>query len=160
MKIAFSGTHGTGKSTSCLKMAASLKIDNPNSLVGILTENIINCPYPINNATKDVSQLWIFADQLKSELEYMSKYDIVVCDRCVMDCVAYTKAYDFNIWKELFEIAKYHILSYHKIYIKSAIRNKYVFKDKLRMTDFDFRQEVEDILIDLFKATDANYEII
>ena len=60
VKIAFSGTQGTGKSFSAYQKVAELKLHNPTKSVVIVNELATDSPFPINNeATRD-SQLWIF----------------------------------------------------------------------------------------------------
>jgi cytidylate kinase len=57
MKIAFSGSHGTGKTTHVLKKAHELKLQYPNKSIDILSEVARKSYLPINqNSTKE-SQL-------------------------------------------------------------------------------------------------------
>ncbi len=58
--IAFSGTHGTGKTTSVFKLAYELKMENPTLKIGVLQETARTCPHPINKDTTPQAQSWIF----------------------------------------------------------------------------------------------------
>jgi len=89
LKIAFCGTHGTGKTTLVLQMAATIKSTYPAKRVGITTEQARNCPLPINEQARLESQLWIYHSQFVAEIEAQAHNDIVACDRSVLDAVAY-----------------------------------------------------------------------
>jgi signal recognition particle GTPase len=56
MKIAFSGSHGTGKTTSVYKECLNYK-RNQNKDVAIITEIARQCFLPINQNAPIVSQL-------------------------------------------------------------------------------------------------------
>jgi phage terminase large subunit len=68
-KIAYSGTHGTGKSYAVGERFIKEKLDNPTKSVVVISENIRNCPFPINKESTKYSQMWIFSDQMKMELK-------------------------------------------------------------------------------------------
>lgn len=48
MKIAISGTHGTGKTFSMFELARDYKLKYPNKEVTVVTEIARKCPLPIN----------------------------------------------------------------------------------------------------------------
>ena len=159
MKIAFTGTHGTGKTTAVYEMASAMK-KNPiysGKSIGILLEVPRHCPFSINTSASDKSQLWMFTTQIQQELELSRHYDILICDRCIMDPIAYAK---YNEQDELVEssmpLALYHMKTYDEIIFKTIINNDYLFEDGVRDTGKEFRQGVEEILLDLFKENDIN----
>lgn len=87
MKLAFIGSHGVGKTTLCFDLAARLK--RLDRAVDIVKEVARACPLPINRDTTVEAQAWILHTQIAEELAAASRYDIVVCDRSVVDNYAY-----------------------------------------------------------------------
>jgi nicotinamide riboside kinase len=87
MKIAFIGTHGVGKTTLCFELAAALK--RLDLSVDLVKEVARACPLPINRDTTDAAQNWILHSQVAREIELAGAYDMIVCDRSVVDNYAY-----------------------------------------------------------------------
>lgn len=87
MKIAFIGTHGVGKTTLCFELAAALK--RLDLSVDLVKEVARACPLPINRDTTDAAQNWILHSQVAREIELAEAYDMIVCDRSVVDNYAY-----------------------------------------------------------------------
>lgn len=87
MKLAFIGTHGVGKTTLCFDLAARLK--RLDWSVDIVKEVARACPLPINRDTTVEAQAWILHTQVAEELAAASRYQVVVCDRSVLDNYAY-----------------------------------------------------------------------
>lgn len=86
-KIAFIGSHGVGKTTLCYGLAARLKAaDQSLEVVGEVARR---CPLPINRSTTLAAQAWILHTQIAEELVASSKYDVVICDRSVIDNYVY-----------------------------------------------------------------------
>ena len=87
MKIAFIGTHGTGKTTLCHLLTGEMKKRGLNA--HMVTEIARKCPLPINQQTNADAQLWILVNQIGAELETAHRHDYVICDRSVLDNYAY-----------------------------------------------------------------------
>lgn len=87
MKIAFIGTHGIGKTTLCFELAAELK--KRDQSVDMVKEVARSCPLPINQETTLSAQTWILHTQIANEIAAAEAYEIVICDRSVMDNYAY-----------------------------------------------------------------------
>jgi hypothetical protein len=87
MKIAFLGSHGVGKTTLCYELAASLK--RLDLSVDLVKEVARRCPLPINRETTRDAQLWILHTQIAEEIALEPAYDVIVCDRAVLDNYAY-----------------------------------------------------------------------
>jgi nicotinamide riboside kinase len=87
MKIAFIGTHGVGKTTLCYELAAALK--RLDLSVDLVKEVARHCPLPINRETTADAQNWILHTQVAREIELSHAYDVIVCDRAVVDNYAY-----------------------------------------------------------------------
>lgn len=90
LKIAFVGTHGVGKTTLCFDLAAQLK--RLDLGVDLVKEVARRCPLPINEATTPAAQAWILHTQIAEELEASATYEVVICDRSVLDNYAYLVA--------------------------------------------------------------------
>lgn len=87
MKIAFIGSHGVGKTTLCFDLASRLKrLDLP---VDLVKEVARSCPLPINRETTLEAQAWILHSQVAYEIAAANQYEVVVCDRSVLDNYAY-----------------------------------------------------------------------
>lgn len=86
-KLAFVGSHGVGKTTAAYKLAAKLK--HLNFTCEIVHEAARNCPFSINQDAQEETHLWILAKQIQTELEASQKTDLVICDRSVLDTMAY-----------------------------------------------------------------------
>jgi nicotinamide riboside kinase len=87
MKLAFIGTHGTGKTTLCYDLTAGLKRQGLNA--DMVKEVARLSPLPINRKTSLDAQTWILMTQVAEEIRSGSVHDIVVCDRSVLDNYAY-----------------------------------------------------------------------
>ena len=90
LKIAFVGTHGVGKTTLCFDLAAQLK--RLDLGVELVKEVARRCPLPINEQTTPDAQAWILHTQMAEELAAAASYEVVICDRSVLDNYAYLVA--------------------------------------------------------------------
>lgn len=86
-KIAFIGSHGVGKTTLCYGLAARLKA--ADSSLDVVGEVARRCPLPINRGTTLAAQSWILHSQIAEEIVAGSRYDVVICDRSVLDNFVY-----------------------------------------------------------------------
>lgn len=87
MKVAFIGSHGVGKTTLCYDLASRIK--RLDMAVDIVKEVARACPLPINRDTTIEAQSWILHTQIAEELAAASRYEVVICDRSVIDNYAY-----------------------------------------------------------------------
>lgn len=90
LKLAFVGTHGVGKTTLCFDLAAHLK--RLDLGVDLVKEVARRCPLPINEGTTYDAQAWILHTQIAEEIAAQALYEVVVCDRSVLDNYAYLVA--------------------------------------------------------------------
>lgn len=86
-KIAFIGSHGVGKTTLCYGLAARLKAADTS--LDVVGEVARRCPLPINQDTTLAAQSWILHSQIAEEIVATSRYDVVICDRSVLDNFVY-----------------------------------------------------------------------
>ena len=151
---AYTGTHGTGKSTAAYKLAHQFKITNPGKEVGLLMEVARQCPLPIlakgQNPTEE-AQRWIFGKQLSIEIEMATKFDIVVADRTIVDTIAYTTALGFiDLANAMLGFIQRHMAIFKEIRMLKAI-DMPLIDDGLRHMDEGIRREVERHLILIYK---------
>ncbi|MGI9043910.1 MAG: ATP/GTP-binding protein [Gemmatimonadaceae bacterium] len=90
LKLAFVGTHGVGKTTLCFDLASQLK--RLDLGVDLVKEVARRCPLPINEATTPDAQSWILHTQIAEELVAGAVFEVVICDRSVLDNYAYLVA--------------------------------------------------------------------
>jgi GTPase SAR1 family protein len=90
LKVAFVGTHGVGKTTLCYDLASQLK--RLDLGVEIVKEVARRCPLPINEETTPDAQGWIVHTQIAEEIAAAAAYEVVICDRSVLDNYAYLVA--------------------------------------------------------------------
>lgn len=139
MKIAFLGTHGTGKTTLAHDLVTKLKKQGIDA--GFLGEVARKCPFSLNENTTKKSQIWIILNQIIQELEEEEKYEILVCDRSVLDGYCYY-ANKFKRSIVLENLVKEHLKTYSKL-IRVPIRKGLLKKDKIRSTNKKFQQDID-----------------
>ena len=156
MKIAFSGTHGTGKTTRTLMKAVELKKQYPTKIVRTLYEVAADCPFGINHDANENSQMWIFSNQIKYEIEQFANADILICDRTIADCLAYSEYFGFrHLADSLNSIIEYWLGTYEQIYLLSPDFNNYCFNDGVRNIGNDgYRESVHEILCAIYADFD------
>jgi cytidylate kinase len=153
--IAFSGAHGTGKSTSCYEKAYQLKLSQRTE-VGVILEVARQCPYPIfskeNSSTTKESQLWIFSAQLQAELNAVRRYGVVVSDRTVIDTIAYTAAAGmYSLAYSMRELAvEYCKTAYKEVHFRRINDHDYLVDDGFRDQTQELRQNVEMAMLTLY----------
>ncbi|MDA8140744.1 MAG: AAA family ATPase [Desulfobacteraceae bacterium] len=160
--VSFTGSHGVGKTTSVLDKGRELKISLPHRTVGVLSENVIDSPYPINQQTTPESQLWIYTNQIQAELKFLSKYDVTVCDRTALDAVAYSYVAGFGqMASAMFDLFRSHCHVYGQIYFKTVRRNNYLVSDGIRdSSDSKFQAAVETVLLQLYQKLGVRIVLI
>ncbi len=86
-KLAFVGSHGVGKTTLCYGLAARLKAADIS--LDVVGEIARRCPLPINQDTTLAAQAWILHTQIAEEILASARYEVVICDRSVLDNFVY-----------------------------------------------------------------------
>ena len=153
-KIAFIGTHGTGKTTLAHQLVAELKKRGIDA--GYLGEIVRNCPFPINEQTTKKSQIWIILSQIIKELEEEDKNDMLICDRSALDgYVYYVRKFGRSAILE--PLIREHMKTYDKI-IKVPIKKEFLQKDKFRSINQEFQKEIDILTNKLLKNFKIEYE--
>jgi len=159
MKIAFLGTHGTGKTTLAHELVMNLKKKGVDA--GFMSEVARNCPFPINEETTKKSQIWIILNQIIKELEEEGHYEILVSDRSVLDGYCYY-VNKFGPADFLEPIIKKHLQTYSYL-IRVPIRKGLLTKDKIRSTNKQFQKDVDiqfNRLLKKFKVKHLNLKVL
>lgn len=153
--IAFTGAHGTGKTTAVFEYTAKLK-KTVRSEVGIITEVARRCPLPVlglDCTTTAEAQIWIFTEQIRCEIEASLRYDITVSDRTVADSIAYSLLSGFvDLAGAQVALARHHMGIYQEIRFQRIDRNwPCLVDDGFRSVDHDMQIEVERLLLGVYR---------
>ncbi|MBU0969354.1 MAG: hypothetical protein KKC20_01845 [Proteobacteria bacterium] len=150
--IAYTGSHGVGKTDAALRAAADLKRANTGKSVKAFCDIEGGCPYFINRDTTRKAQMWLFTDRIRLELEVLARFDLLVTDRTVVDVAAYTYVAGFeDLATDMLALAGHHLAIYKEIRFKSILNNSFCFDDGIRdAVDQDFREKVEKVLVDMY----------
>lgn len=146
MKIAFMGSHGVGKTTLCFDVAARLK--RLDMAVDLVKEVARACPLPINKDTTLEAQSWILHTQIAEELAAAARYEVVVCDRSVLDNYAYL-VHQAGKRPEYDDLVRTWMESYHGLF-KVPILHPPSF-DGIRDTTGTFQEEVDGVIDSLLE---------
>ncbi|MBL0891743.1 MAG: ATP-binding protein [Gemmatimonadaceae bacterium] len=146
LKVAFVGTHGVGKTTLCFDLAAQLK--RLDLGVDLVKEVARRCPLPINEDTTYDAQAWILHTQIAEELAAAAQYEVVVCDRSVLDNYAYLVA-RLGRRLELEPLVREWVRGYHALF-KVPVLHAPRFDGK-RAVSPAFQQEIDEIIDELVR---------
>jgi len=144
-KIAILGAHGTGKTTLSFQMAAFVKKECPSRCVGILGEVVRSCPVKkeVNPAS---FQTWAFHAQITREIEAELRNDILICDRSVLDSLAYSLLDGLPEMVDAYlPIALKWMQTYGQIYFLRP-NGQAIADDGVRYTDLAGQAEIASIL--------------
>jgi len=152
MKLAFIGTHGTGKTTLCHFLAGEMRKRGLN--VGLVAEIARKSPLPINRKTTRESQLWILTTQIASEIEVGAFYDYVVCDRSLLDNYAYQVV---SSGKDAFmeDIVEAWLPTYDVLFKTPNIFP--LVNDGVRDTNLEFQDRVDQMIDELLEERGTPY---
>jgi nicotinamide riboside kinase len=147
VKIAFIGTHGVGKTTLCFDLASRLK--RLDLGVDIVKEVARACPLPINRDTTLEAQSWILHTQIASELAAAAQYEVVICDRSVLDNYAYL-VHRLGRRAEYDALVARWLETYDGLYKVPVIQAPSF--DGTRDVSAVFQEEINDVIDDLVGA--------
>lgn len=158
MKIAISGTHGSGKTTLALDFACHLKKMGKNAY--LLQEIARDSPYLLSGKQSPDAQLHIFSSQIESELRYKRHYDILITDRSILDHLMYLELFfpeseDFILAEK--EFSKIYIKTYDFIFKTSNVYDPKATKDSLRPKSNELQRKANDKLNKLLEEFYPSY---
>ena len=143
--IAISGTHCSGKTTTLKRLYEKLTSDGYD--VGIVSE-VARCFTPEERRNMDV-QIKILNHHKRFEKEQISKHDIVLCDRTVMDNLAYMYLqYDKNTFSGNLPILDSNDIVYDYIFMTDEMFE--IDEDDEQRNPSRYWQEVVDNMINFF----------
>ena len=146
MKIAFIGTHGVGKTTLCFDLAARMK--RLDLSVDLVKEVARQCPLPINRDTTLDAQSWILHRQIAEEIEAVSRFEAVICDRSVIDNYAYL-VHRVGPRAELEPMIRHWIQSYDGLFKVPVVQAPSF--DGTRDISASFQHEIDELLDQLLE---------
>jgi len=143
LKIGFTGTHGTGKTTAMYDLACLLKKEGFD--VNIVTEVARSHPahLPINLKSTAESQTWIFAKMIEKELE--ARGQIIICDRTLLDAFAYTYRIAPETANAMMPFINHHMKSYNLLFYMEPNLD-YLKADGIREIDPKFQKDIKNII--------------
>jgi nicotinamide riboside kinase len=153
IKVAFVGTHGTGKTTLTYQTAAEFRRRGHNAEV--LKEVARESPLPINERTTPDAQRWILFRQMALEIELGARSDVLVCDRSVLDNYAYLRR-AFGEEGPLERFLVEWMRTYDEI-VHVPMTETRIAADGVRSTDRDFQAEIDLVVRDLLAAHSIPY---
>lgn len=151
MIISLAGIHGAGKTTLLNKIKYYIE-SKLNKTVYLIPESARECPYPISENTTIQSQIWIWKEQLRKELNAYAhnQNDIILVDRTLMDNLVYLKYYllRYNLTDPIFDIlynyTKYHMNTYDYISVLD-LNIGFIKDDGIRIIDTNMTHEINDL---------------
>ena len=158
-KIGIMGAHGTGKTTLSFQMAAYVKKNYPSKRVGIVGEVVRTCP--VQKEKNPVTfQMWVFYSQIICEIEVALRNNILICDRTVLDSLAYSLVDGLPEMVDLYlPIAVKWMQTYGQIYFLRP-NGQPIVDDGVRYTDLAGQAEIDSILhgwIEEYKIGNVHY---
>lgn len=156
--IAFSGTHGTGKTTQAYKLASQLKLKGKS--VVVLDEVARECPFPINKESTDITQYWILSTQIRREMKLMSRYDHVITDRSIFDTIAYGILLE-SLNASFIDSYKSYVKKYYKqILVLNPDTFNFQIMDGVRDMDKIFREQVHNTILHTYSEGGVEFKLI
>jgi len=151
VKIALSGTHCSGKTTTLRKLRkrlASFGVD-----ATCIFEVIRNCPYAVNEAGTERTEVWVMSKQILAELNITA--EVALLDRCIFDNLSYAEwsCQHGKLSKETFEFLNSvafgwaRLSPYSLIFVLEPLP---LVGDGIRSMSRKYQQEIHDILSKLF----------
>lgn len=165
LKVGITGTHGTGKTSLAHSLVGHLKELGFNA--GYIREFVRDCPLPVGTEKENsaAAQTWILCRQLIEELEAAHKYDILICDRTVIDNYAYFlwnlragRLANESLQKIAAEIFENWAHSYD-IILRLPITVP-LSPDGFRSTDMVWQKEIDTIIREILSAKNIKHHII
>ncbi len=150
--IAFTGSHGVGKTAAADLVFADYQRGHPGKSVRLLCDLGADCRFPISTETTAEAQMWLFTNHIQKELEALGLFDVLIIDRTVVDIIAYTYAAGFQgLALAMLGLAELHVSIYNAILFKQIQDNPFCFQGGIRDTEHGaFRMDVERTLKDMY----------
>lgn len=143
IKIAFTGSHGLGKSTAAFHLANLVKTSNPGLSVKVLEENVREISRMFDNKLNHTQfQKYCIVDQIHREMEAENLYDVIICDRTAFDPLIYAQYFDVEVPTEYTYLAEEHLKSYSHVFQVVSDGSSTLYSDGFRMTNLADRDNI------------------
>lgn len=158
MKLAVIGTHGVGKTTLSLALAAEANKRGRNACH--IGEVVRESPFEINENNSAEGAYWIVATQIQRELEASARgYQDIICDRSSADPMIYMSLvggeYDGALFSSWYNLALRWLLTYDMIILMKSDDNLDIKPDGVRSTDRKFRDLVNNGFVKYIERLDS-----
>ncbi|MBI4467843.1 MAG: ATP-binding protein [Acidobacteria bacterium] len=148
MKIAVIGTHGCGKTSLAFGLCTQLQ--QRGKAVELIVEMARRCPFPINEATSELGQMWILHAHILAEMEAAARSEVVICDRSVLDNYAYF-CHKFGRRDHLDGMVRVWTDTYDLL-VKVPIVEDWLIEDGVRSIDRGFQRSIDGLVEELLDA--------
>ncbi|MBU1901793.1 ATP-binding protein [Patescibacteria group bacterium] len=155
MKISIIGTHSTGKTNIISALEQALVAQGKT--VTILKELARECPFPINESTTLEAQSWILDQQIAREAAIDHDNHVLITDRASLDNFAYMYRAVGESLPGYFEEKAAHHMGTYDIIFKTQKLDIDAKKDKVRSTDFIFRDMIDWMILHLLEKNDVPF---
>jgi nicotinamide riboside kinase len=158
MKIAFIGSHGSGKSAAAHFMAAKLKKENPSKTIKVLEEAVRETAKIVGINNPNFQKLSIL-DSLYDQVYYGATYDIIICDRIAFDYTVYADFYGVHLDLDFYRISYNNAKEFDKIYFVRPDQTP-IADDGFRFTDIEERNKIDKLFKKCLDDAFIEYEEI
>lgn len=148
MKIAVIGTHGCGKTSLAFGLCTELQ--RRGRSVELVVEMARRSPFPINEATSEIGQMWILHAHILAEMEGASRAEVVICDRSVLDNYAYF-CHKFGRRGHLDSMIAAWMETYDLL-VKVPIVEDWLIADGVRSVNREFQTAIDRLVDELLKS--------
>ncbi|MFH0995781.1 MAG: ATP-binding protein [Pseudomonadota bacterium] len=155
--IAFSGAHGTGKTTAVNHLAEFFRVNMaPDIRIGVISEIARGCPLPIYSAAcsmpQEAAQAWMFAAHLQAEIDACSKCDIVISDRTLVDYIVYARHFNYYLLANAMEgLAAVAMRQIRTVVFHHIDTHDYLVDDGFRSMEREPRIRIERMLLETYR---------
>ena len=142
LKIAFIGTHSTGKTLRAKKLSKEKGLY-------LVTESARSCPLPINKQASREAQLYIISTQLQREITQMHFAERfaangIVCDRSLLDPLVYSLDRGYGDLVELLiPFTRKWMKTYSKLYWCRPEKGTKPVNDGVRYPDVMWQRRID-----------------
>lgn len=148
MRFAITGSHHTGKTTLCHQLVGRLM--QRGHSVALATEPSRDSRYLAAGRRGYETQLDLLTGAVRNELEAARQADIVVCDRSLLDVLAYTDAlpppsspHQFHLRDAMAHFIKSYLPTYAAIFKTTILFNMGESDDPLRIGGTEFQRQID-----------------
>lgn len=147
LKVGIIGTHYSGKTALCHQIVGELRSEG--FLIDYVREAARNSYYLASGEFSFAMQLDILNRQVSEELEILRTSSCIICDRTVIDVLAYSKQLQqpkdelTKTYKRCIEVfVSEYVKTYNVLFLKTDYFDTYQSNDSLVTKDYDFQLSV------------------